>query len=915
MSQVSLNLNDETARARLQSQKERLRALRDSARERYASGLPALQTASLICQSLDRLVIDLLEDCFSRLDACGLDEVKAQGAVLAVGGTGRGELAPYSDVDLLFLQESSNCQAYSGCVEQVVRDCWDAGIQLGHRVATPADALTSALADPIFATALVEMRLLWGSPRIFESFRGKFDRVVLRRRYTAFYRKCLAARAEERQQNGDTDRQLEPDVKRSPGGLRDIQLVRWIGYAHCGTTDIDLMRRGGFLSRRDADRLIEAQDFLMRVRTELHFAAGKPQEILTRDEQLRIAEILGFEGSAAQRPVEQFMQKYLQNVTDVADIASRFVHRQRPQQWRELIRRYLFARRDNQHFLANTHEIFPAPRQSATVLGRAELLFQLYELAAQYGARVPPEFSEQIREAVPLLPPQPSAEVNLRFLSILKTEKGLGKILRDMYANGLLGYVLPEFTGIRCLLQFNQYHAYTVDEHTLRAIEAVEELRGQGTPLRESASAVSQKEMLHLALLLHDAGKGHTEDHCLLGERLARTAAERLGLDPARAQLLAFLVRQHLLMTTTAFRRDLNDPATLIEFSREVGSAAALRLLFVHSAADMRAVGPTTFTGWKEELLTLLYLRALEYLSGTLHDVPLAEQRETLWQHLAPLLPEWPDAASASETANGTEAAPLLSEKARWLRLIEGLPAHYIFATPPEQIARDMVQVANLEQSPVTVTGTIIPESRTVEYRVITRDRPGSGLFSRITGTLTAKGMSILSAGICTTSDQVAIDSFRVEDDDYSGVVPEFRLREVERTLVEVVSGKLTVEELFRRHQRRPRPASTSDSLCLPPRVAIDNRASATATVIDVFANDRRGLLYTIARTLFELNLSVNLAKITTHVDQVLDVFYVTDMRGEKIPDPALPRMEQALLASVIEFESKHHTGAAAPAV
>ncbi|MFM8222930.1 MAG: HD domain-containing protein, partial [Planctomycetaceae bacterium] len=357
--------------------------------------------------------------------------------------------------------------------------------------------------------------------------------------------------------------------------------------------------------------------FLLRIRTELHFHAGKPQEILTREEQVRLAVLFGFPGDAAQRPVEQFMRQYLLHVTAIADIATRFVHRHRPGQLAEQFRQFCTSRRDNLHFRVTPREIFPARRSRELVLNSPGLLLQMYELGAGYRVKVTAELDDAIRQAAPNWPQPPAPEVAERFLSILRHERGVGAVLRELFSVGLLEYVLPEFQHVRCLLQFNQYHAYTVDEHTLRAIEAAESLLDQRGVLAETARGLRRRELLHLALLLHDAAKGYVEDHCVLGEELARRVGPRLGLCEADTDTVAFLVRQHLSMTVTAFRRDLNDPALLLEFARHVGGAERLRLLFVHSAADMLAVGPHTFTSWKEDLLAQLYEGAMANLTGT----------------------------------------------------------------------------------------------------------------------------------------------------------------------------------------------------------------------------------------------------------------------------------------------------------
>ena len=481
--------------------------------------------------------------------------------------------------------------------------------------------------------------------------------------------------------------------------------------------------------------------------------------------------------------------------------------------------------------------------------------------SARSGRTGPPDGSSTAASPV-----SPEATARL-FLSILRSTGQVGAQLREMYRTGVLEIVLPEMSHVRCLLQFNQYHAYTVDEHTLRAVEAAERFEKDPGALGTAYRSIKHRELLHLALLLHDLGKGYEQDHSEVGRDIAAAVAARLRLSEQHTQMLVFLVHKHLLMAHLAFRRDLSDTQMLVRFSREVGSPELLRMLLVLTASDMTAVGPGTWTNWKGELLTGLFEGALQILSG----VP----------------PKFREAERIREISSGVRRA-LAQSPAPLLELrddeLESLPLHYLTATLAEQIVRDLVAIRRLAQDEVVVHGKFEPTTATVEYRIITHDAVGSGLFHKFTGVLAAKGLQILSANICTTCQGIVIDSFRVHDTDHVGEVPEFRLREVETAVCEVLQGRAIVEELFERHRRFQR-AAPLQAWREPTRDEIDNDSSERFTVIDVFASDRRGLLYTIAATLLNSGLSVSLAKISTHIDQVLDVFYVTDRGGNKLQD------------------------------
>ncbi len=898
---------DNALRERLLQQKARLQSLRDQARVRYAGGAPGLQVATLICEMTDRLIRELFEEVRAPLPQATQAQIARQTAIVAVGGTGRGELAPYSDVDLLFLHTPRCAGVFSECISQLVRDCWDAGFKLGHSVRTPADALATARVDPQLATALVEARLIWGDERLFDAFKSRFRRHIARSRYSAFYRDVVDSRQAERTQFGETERQLEPDVKRSPGGLRDIHLVRWIGFARYGTTDIDMLRLEGALTRDDAQALAAAHEFITRIRVDLHFSAGKAHEVLSREEQLRLAELHEVAPAPGQRPVERFMQTYFRHAAAVADIASRFAVRNRPHAWLAGIAGYLLSHRSNHIFRVNAGEIDVVPRYRDDACRTVEALLHIYELAALYSVRPAPALVELIRHSTHKLGHEVTPEAARMFLSILRATGHVGRLLREMYGAGLLERVLPEMTHARCLIQFNQYHSYTVDEHSLRAVEAAERFENDQGPVGMAYRQIKHKEILHLALLLHDLGKGFEADHSDVGRQIAVAVAARLGLAHPLGEMLEFLVHKHLLMAHLAFRRDLSDAEMLMRFSRDVGSPELLRMLFVLTAADMTAVGPATWTDWKADLLAELFEHGLQILSGAPPKFREAERVRDIAGRVFALLDgiEPTSRTLAENPGNHGERQnpPAVWTKAAFDDVCQSLPAHYLTATMPEQIARDIVAIGSLAADGQIVRGDYSSATNTVEYRIITRDTVGSALFHRITGVLTAKGMEILSANICTTTQGFVIDNFHVHDGDHAGAVPEFRLREVETAIRDVLAGRTTVEYLFQRHQRL-RPAETPSLFRDPTRVVIDNDSSEKFTVVDVFAHDRRGLLYTIASGLLEMGLSVSLAKIATHRDQVLDVFYVTDREGGKLrDDQRLAEIQAQLSGRIEEFE------------
>lgn len=879
----------------LAARKARVAEIRAQARALLDGGATGVQVAAAISEATDRLIGDLWNE---ELEAFAPDErqrLGRQSAVVAVGGTGRGELAPDSDCDLLFLYESPVRELFAEAVARLVRALWDAGLKLGHSVRTVSECVALARQDAQIATALVEARRLWGSEAIVARLRRRFWRGVVRGRSGAFINDCIAARAQERQQHGSTVQQLQPDIKRSLGGLRDIHLIRWIGYARYGTPGIEALRMRGALTKDDARALLAAYEFLTRIRIELHFLAGRSQDVLSRDAQLRLAEERGVEGTAGQRPVERLMQTYFRHCGAVADIARRFVARNRPRSLTSRLVGYLVSHHADGRYRVGTETIDVLPRYRKGVCGDLEQMLGLFHAAVLYGVSPTPRLMERLRQAVPLLGEELSDRSIQTFADILRRTQHLGRTLRDMYAVGLLEWLIPDMRHTRCLLQFNQYHSYTVDEHTLQAVEAAAAFERDPGPVGTAYRNIHDKHILHLALLLHDLGKGFERDHSEVGREIAERTAGRFRMRRHQRDQLVFLVHKHLRMTHLAFRRDTADMDVLIPFAHETGAPETLRMLYVLSAADLMAVGPGVWTEWKGELLTELFDRTMLMLSGNYrrHDEERRQER-------------FKNEVRGAIAPRTTGADPDWDE---WLqRELDALPPHYLSGTPPAQIAADLETIRHLPPHAVHVEGKYDAEKGTVDYRLIAREGDADGCFHKTCGVLTAKRMEILGAQISTSADGYIVDGYRVIDNDFAGEVPPERIAEVAAALRDVLSGRTAVPPLFQRHmtfgaRRQTAPISDQET-----RVVIDNHSSDRCTVVDVFAHDRPGLLYTITRALWEMGLSVYQAKISTHLDQIVDVFYVTDQHGRKIDEGHRLRQIQAeLFARLAAFEEEGH--------
>jgi [protein-PII] uridylyltransferase len=877
--------------SRMAAWRARLDAIRQQARGKYQSGASGLQVASLISQSMDDFILDIYRESLQQRTATQRTTIEEQGAVIAIGGSGRGEMAPFSDVDLLFLHRPGCRRVFEPFAGDVIRNLGDARISLGHSTRTIGNALEMAAGEPQFLTALLEARLLAGNQRLFVSLQHKLQRYVHRRQSSVFAR-CVKSRVQERAQFGATVRQLEPEIKRSPGGLRDVHLIRWTGFVRFGTSDIDLLRRQDALTHEDAQALQAAVEFLTRIRIDLHFSSGKAEEVLSWPEQLRIAESLGYRDNDSQRGVEQFMQTYFRHSTAIANISARFVARHEPHTRVKRLWKSLFRQSRNGIFRVTNHELDVLPRHRESVCQRLEDLLKVYELAASHGDSLSPLLVETVKRVVPALSGELSPESIRIFLAILNCSGRVGPVLRDMYNTGVLEKVLPAFAHTRCLIQFNQYHSYTVDEHTLRVIEAADAFATRRDALGEAYGEIHHKEILHLAMLLHDAGKGFSGDHSEIGRRIAGEMADRLRLSAHQRDLLVFLVHKHLNMAHVALRRNIDDVNEVLNFARDVGSPEYLRMLFVLTAADIQGVGPNAWTDWKAGFLDQLYERALLALSG---EDPHTHDAERLTRLRAEVL-------RVLNSSGGSNGETWTEESLG--RHLNTLARHYLLSTPAPQIAADLRHIQKLDAEQVIVEGRYDSATKTVEYRVLTHDTVGSGCFSKMAGTLAAKRMQILSATISTSTEGIVIDSFRVVDTDHAQAIPEFRLNEVKSTIRDVLLGRDNVEAVFRRSARYTAPTAGIPDRRKTARVVIDNDSSVQFTIIDVFANDRPGLLYTITACLRNLGLSVSLAKIATNLDQVLDVFYVTDRGGAKLlAESRLDSIQRTLVERIEEFE------------
>lgn len=866
--------------------KQRLAEGREKLRQRHLKGSPGIQVCAALTDLLDTIILDLFESALEDLEREGHSGLRSEVALVPHGGYGRRDVAPYSDVDLMLLHTPFVSDRIAPLAERMLRDVYDVGLTLGHSVRTPRQACQLARKDTEIWTSLVEARYLAGSVTLFTQFARKFQqsaRGPLRARLPAIEQ----ARRVERSQFGETVYLLEPNIKRTRGGLRDLHLLRWVGFARYGTAEPEGLQLLGALSVADHRALRSAAEFLLRLRNEMHFHAGKANDVLDRAEQVRVAAQFEFPADDVLLPVEKFMQEYFRHTTALSNLVSRFVISARPGGgWKQVLGPILGHQVEGD-FRVEPTRITALPRGLAKLQGDLAQVLRLADLANLYDKRISHATAEAIREALPGMSDEVSPEVAQRFLSLLSSPTRLGELLRTLHEMRVLEKIVPAFAHARCLLQFNEYHKYTVDEHCLRAVEAATDFLHSPGALGQVYRGLKQKRLLHLALLIHDLGKGYPGDHSDVGLKIAEETAARLRMSVRDTEVLKFLVHKHLMMSHLAFRRDTSDDQLVVRFAVDVGAPDVLRMLYVLTAADLAAVGPGVLNDWKAEVLTELYVRTMQHLAGDGPVLDVDERLQRRRDRIRQLLNRGDDQV--------------------WFdRQIDAMPVPLLVSADPASIVEELRQIARLSPGQVTAQGRYLPERRVVQYSVGTHESVTAGVFHKLTGALAGQGLQILSAEINTLADGVVLDRFVVVDPDYAEQPPADRLESVSRALTAALQSPEGAKPTFRRMWNDVGAARNVALSKLSTQVRADNNTSERYTIIDIFAADRTGLLYTITRTLFDLGLSVSLAKIATHLDQVVDVFYVTDQHGQKINDEErLQAIRDRLHHEINEFESR----------
>ncbi len=853
--------------------RDALNEARGEARKVFLSDSGGLACARRLAHIEDELIREIFDYVTTYLHPPVSGRGSDAFVIAAVGGYGRATLAPGSDIDLLFLLSPSARPREKRVVEAILYMLWDLGQKVGHATRTIKECLAQARADMTIRTALLEARLILGDATLFENMRTRFEREIVQGTAAAFVAAKLAERDNRIAQAGRSRYLVEPHVKNGKGGLRDLNTLYWIAKYVYRLREADDLVGAGVFSRSEYRLFCRCEEFLWTVRCHLHFLTGRPEERLSFDHQRRIASLLGYSTRGGLASVERFMKHYFLIAKDVGDLTAIVCAALEERQAKPspMLARFAPFRR-KQEVIATGDFVVENGRVTVTgpgVFAQDPVnLIRLFWVADRHGLAIHPDATRHVTRALKLIDANLRAnpEANRLFLGILTSRNEPEIVLRHMNEAGVLGRFIPEFGRIVALMQFNMYHHYTVDEHLLRAVGNLAELEAQRLtkelPLAsEIVSSIANRRALFLTLFLHDIAKGRVEDHSSAGVDVARALCPRLGLTEAETETVAWLVANHLVMSDTAQRRDLGDHATIATFANRVQTLERLKMLFVVTVCDIRAVGPGVWNNWKGQLLRTLFWETEIVLAGGHSAIDRKERVAQARAELRSALPEWSNL--------DFEAYAARLPQAYWLK-----------ATLDQKLLHAKLLNMTEVEVPAPISHIRTDRERGVtELTIIAPDH--AKLLSIVAGACAATGANIVDAQVFTTADGLALDTifvsrgFRYDEDEVR------RASSIVLTIERALSGTIWLQDMIAAKTRQA--GEDRNVFRIHPDVSIDNTLSNRFTVLEVTGLDRPGLLYELTAVLSRLSLNIASAHIATFGEKAADVFYVTDFAGGKI--------------------------------
>ena len=859
---------------RLKTQKQAL----DDLWSRGLSGTSLLRDHSLLADNFIR-------DCFSKIE---ISDLQSRVAVVALGGYGRQELFPFSDIDLMILFHPRLRKKVGSVADGLLYPLWDTGYEVGHGVRTIKESMVQAAEDFVFQVAMLDARLVAGSEILFDELIDAYRRKFIEGHRHDFVRNMNRYSEERRERFGSHGYLLEPNIKESKGGLRDLQAMVWSAKVVFGIESVHGIVDAGFLLEKEGQRFQEAHNMLVRIRNRLHYISGRKNDQLYFEQQEEMAAAFGYEDGDEALSVEHFMRDVYGHLRAIAVIADLFFDHVNEvlglgntglQLADREIENWIELRQNRIHLVARPEELAAKPH----------LLMRAFLAASRFGVPVHHRSKMTITENIGLISAKirSSPRMAKPFLAILTAPGNILQVMEAMLETGLLGSYIPEFARIDTLAQHDVYHIYTVDRHSLQAVAELHRVVGEEP---EIAAGISRLKPFYLAALLHDIGKNSGHDHSEYGAELVRVVGERLCLDHGEVEDLSFLVMYHLFIPENALRRDLNDTVFIKRCAETIGASERLAMLYLLSVADSKATGPSAWSDWKATLMRDMYLKVDAYLAhmDDAEDMPAIVDRQF---------------EEGVEWLRG-QVADLVSSEEGLRMNVADLSADYLNSFTPGTVVehlkfhRDYYRV--IRQKSLTVA-----EESSDHWSVLVMSRDSSGLLAKICGVMALNNLTVVNAQIFTWTDGTVVDVIDVRPSD--GLPFEERdWPKLNEDLDKAVSHRLGLSyrlyEKLRNSYSHKRDLTGSQD----HRVVLDNDGSDDFTIVEVHAADLPGQLYKITQTLADFGINIHKAFIATEVGQLIDVFYVLDRNGRRIKgEEYLYEVTQGLLHAIGEVEKE----------
>ncbi|MCK1706911.1 [protein-PII] uridylyltransferase [Bradyrhizobium sp. 146] len=848
--------------------------------------------AERLCHVQDEIIRILYSAATRHLYRSPIPSGAERMAVVATGGYGRGLMAPESDIDLLFILPYKQTAWGEQVAEAILYCLWDMGLKVGHATRSVDESIRQARGDMTIRTAILETRFLTGDRPLYDELVARFDKEVVQGTASEFVTAKLAEREERHRRGGQSRYLVEPNVKDGKGALRDLHTLFWIAKYVYRVSDTDELVDRGVFDAQEYRTFRRCADFLWSVRCNLHFYSGRPEERLSFDLQREIAVRLGYTSHPGMQDVERFMKHYFLVAKEVGNLTAILCAKLEDQQAKPApvlsrmmarLRPTAVKRRvpDSDDFIVDNNRINVA---APDVFKHDPVnLIRIFRLAQKNNLAFHPDAVRDVTRSLGLINAQmrENPEANRLLMEIL-TSDNAEIVLRRMNETGVLGHFIRAFGKIVSMMQFNMYHHYTVDEHLIRCVGFLQDIERGGIEEFAVASDLMRKirpehrSVIYIATLLHDVAKGRPEDHSIAGAKVARRLCPRLGFSPADTELVAWLIEEHLTMSTVAQSRDLSDRKTIENFAAVVQSVEQMKLLTILTTADIRGVGPGVWNGWKAQLLRSLYYETEPVLTGGFSEVDRGKRLTAAYAEFRNAFAEWPAEELDAYIARHYPAYWLKVELPRKIR-------HARFVRASEQAGHKLAINVGFDE----VRGV-------TELTIFAADHPW--LLSIIAGACASAGANIVDAQIYTTTDGRALDTISISREYDRDEDEGRRATRIGEMIEDVLEGKLRLPEVVARRTVRGK----ARPFVIEPEVTINNQWSDRYTVIEMSGLDRPGLLYELTTAISKLNLNIASAHVATFGERARDVFYVTDLLGAQISAPTRQAAIKSALTHVM---------------